>query len=267
MVNERLDDAQQYKNVFTKNSMQPAFYQVLCEIKDKIAINTRQRPIIDDQPSEQLMRVDNMLVAEGISERCSSTHSSLTANLDQNTSLDHSDYQIKLAQKRQIYNFELEKYDNHCNDFCTHVITLLREQSHVRPISEREIEQMVMIIRKKFSVIQLQLKQSTCEAVMILRSRFLDARRKRRNFSKIATEALNEYFYSHLSNPYPSEEAKEELARQCGISVAQVSNWFGNKRIRYKKNINKTQEEANMYAAKIASQASRHHRNSTSDDY
>ncbi|XP_065420099.1 pre-B-cell leukemia transcription factor 2 [Chrysemys picta bellii] len=62
-------------------------------------------------------------------------------------------------------------------------------------------------------------------------------RRKRRNFSKQATEVLNEYFYSHLSNPYPSEEAKEELAKKCGITISQVSNWFGNKRIRYKKNI------------------------------
>lgn len=51
---------------------------------------------------------------------------------------------------------------------------------------------------------------------------FLDARRKRRNFSKQASEILNEYFYSHLSNPYPSEEAKEELARKCGITVSQV---------------------------------------------
>lgn len=32
----------------------------------------------------------------------------------------------------------------------------------------------------------------------------------------------------------------------------QVSNWFGNKRIRYKKNIGKFQEEANMYAARTA---------------
>lgn len=47
-------------------------------------------------------------------------------------------------------------------------------------------------------------------------------RRKRRNFSKQASEILNEYFYSHLSNPYPSEEAKEELARKCGITVSQV---------------------------------------------
>lgn len=81
---------------------------------------------------------------------------------------------------------------------------------------------MVQIIHKKFSSIQMQLKQSTCEAVMILRSRFLDARRKRRNFSKQASEILNEYFYSHLSNPYPSEEAKEELARKCGITVSVI---------------------------------------------
>lgn len=93
---------------------------------------------------------------------------------------------------------------------------------------------------------------------MILRSRFLDARRKRRNFSKQATEVLNQYFYQHLSNPYPSEDAKEELARKCQITVSQVSNWFGNKRIRYKKNIAKAQEEANMYAAKKAAHAAQY---------
>lgn len=67
---------------------------------------------------------------------------------------------------------------------------------------------------------------------------------------------LNEYFYSHLQNPYPSEEAKEQLAKKCGITVSQVSNWFGNKRIRYKKNIGKAQEEANLYAAKKAGKCS-----------
>merc|ERR1711956_175658 len=101
-----------------------------------------------------------------------------------------------------------------------------------RPVTHKEIDRMVSIIRKKFNTIQIQLKQSTCEAVMILRSRFLDARRKRRNFSKKSSEILNEYFYSNLANPYPSEEVKEELARKCGITVSQVSNWFGNKRIR-----------------------------------
>lgn len=142
-----------------------------------------------------------------------------------------------------IVNYqELEKYDQACNEFTTHVMNLLREQSRTRPITPKEIERMVQIIHRKFNSIQvdtgdktpltpiqpqIQLKQSTCEAVMILRSRFLDARRKRRNFSKQASEILNEYFYSHLSNPYPSEEAKEELARKCGITVSQVGQWLG----------------------------------------
>lgn len=60
------------------------------------------------------------------------------------------------------------------------------------------------------------------EIILIFITCFSLIRRKRRNFSKQATEVLNEYFYSHLSNPYPSEEAKEELAKQCGITVSQV---------------------------------------------
>ena len=36
------------------------------------------------------------------------------------------------------------------------------------------------------------------------------------------------------------------------VKKLKVSNWFGNKRIRYKKNIGKFQEEANLYAAKNA---------------
>ena len=63
-----------------------------------------------------------------------------------------------------------------CSEFTNHVLNLLNEQGRTRPISAKEIERMVHIIHKKFSSIQMQLKQSTCEAVMILRSRFLDAR-------------------------------------------------------------------------------------------
>ena len=40
------------------------------------------------------------------------------------------------------------------------------------------------------------------------------------------------------------------------LNYLQVNNWFGNKRIRYKKNISKAQEEANMYAAKAAAAGS-----------
>ncbi|KGL77878.1 Pre-B-cell leukemia transcription factor 3, partial [Tinamus guttatus] len=222
----------------------------------------------EDPPDPQLMRLDNMLLAEGVSGPEKELSSALGARPRVPTMMGaaarpgplvsafaHGEWQRSAALLRrlqQVHEPAARAGPAACNEFTTHVMNLLREQSRTRPISPKEIERMVGIIHRKFSSIQMQLKQSTCEAVMILRSRFLDARRKRRNFSKQATEILNEYFYSHLSNPYPSEEAKEELAKKCSITVSQVSNWFGNKRIRYKKNIGKFQEEANLYAAKTA---------------
>ena len=73
-------------------------------------------------------------------------------------------------------------------------MNLLREQSRTRPITPKEIERMVIlreinviinvinyycphgddcndqvnIIHKKFNTIQIQLKQSTCEAVIVI---------------------------------------------------------------------------------------------------
>ena len=139
-----------------------------------------------------------------------------------------------------------------CTEFTDHVMNLLREQSRTRPITAKEIDRMVQIINKKFTFIQIQLKQSTCEGIMILKSRFLDARRKRRNFNKKSSDVLYEYFYANLANPYPSDEVKEELSRQAGITVSQVNNWFGNKRIRYKRNTLKAQEEANVFAGNLS---------------
>ncbi|KAM3873917.1 pre-B-cell leukemia transcription factor 3-like isoform 4-T4 [Diretmus argenteus] len=256
ITDQSLDEAQAKKHGLNCHRMKPALFGVLCEIKEKTGLSIRGAQ--EEDPSDpQLMRLDNMLLAEGVAgpEKgggSAAAAAAAAAGGGADNSIEHSDYRAKLTQIRQIYHTELEKYEQACNEFTTHVMNLLREQSRTRPISPKEIERMVGIIHRKFSSIQMQLKQSTCEAVMILRSRFLDARRKRRNFSKQATEILNEYFYSHLSNPYPSEEAKEELAKKCSITVSQVSNWFGNKRIRYKKNIGKFQEEANLYAAKTA---------------
>ncbi|XP_069007061.1 pre-B-cell leukemia transcription factor 1-like isoform X1 [Embiotoca jacksoni] len=258
ITDQSLDEAQARKHALNCHRMKPALFNVLCEIKEKTVLSIRGAQE-EEPPDPQLMRLDNMLLAEGVSgpekgggSAAAAAAAAASGGAGTENSAEHSDYRAKLSQIRQIYHTELEKYEQACNEFTTHVMNLLREQSRTRPISPKEIERMVNIIHRKFSSIQMQLKQSTCEAVMILRSRFLDARRKRRNFNKQATEILNEYFYSHLSNPYPSEEAKEELAKKCAITVAQVSNWFGNKRIRYKKNIGKFQEEANMYAARTA---------------
>ena len=71
------------------------------------------------------------------------------------TAIEHTDYKNKLAQIRSIYQQEVEKYDQGCNEFTTHVMNLLREQSRTRPITPKEIERMVQIINKKFSAIQV----------------------------------------------------------------------------------------------------------------
>ncbi|KAM4640548.1 pre-B-cell leukemia transcription factor 1 isoform 3-T3 [Discoglossus pictus] len=249
ITDQSLDEAQARKHALNCHRMKPALFNVLCEIKEKTVLSIRGAQ--EEEPADpQLMRLDNMLLAEGVAgpekgggSAAAAAAAAASGGAASDNSVEHSDYRAKLSQIRQIYHTELEKYEQACNEFTTHVMNLLREQSRTRPISPKEIERMVGIIHRKFSSIQMQLKQSTCEAVMILRSRFLDARRKRRNFNKQATEILNEYFYSHLSNPYPSEEAKEELAKKCAITVSQVSNWFGNKRIRYKKNIGSKQTE------------------------
>ncbi|XP_042341323.1 pre-B-cell leukemia transcription factor 1-like [Plectropomus leopardus] len=258
ITDESLDEAQARKHALNCHRMKPALFSVLCEVKERTALSIRGVQE-EDAPDPQILRLDNMLLAEGVAgpERggasaAAAVVAAAAGGSPDEGGLEHGEYKEKLAQIRRMYHSELEKYQQACNEFTDHVMNLLREQSRTRPISPKEIERMVGIIHRKFNTIQMQLKQSTCEAVMILRSRFLDARRKRRNFSKQAAEILNTYFYSHLANPYPSEEAKEDLARKCSITVSQVANWFGNKRIRYKRNVAKLQEEANRYAVKTA---------------
>lgn len=62
------------------------------------------------------MRLDNMLIAEGIAgpERTGSSTSAASANaaasINDDSALEHGDYRAKLSQIRQLYHSELEKY-------------------------------------------------------------------------------------------------------------------------------------------------------------
>nr|XP_058919384.1 pre-B-cell leukemia transcription factor 4 [Kogia breviceps] len=258
ITDQSLDEAQARKHALNRHQMKPALFSVLCEIKEKTGLNICG--ILEEGPPDaQLLKLDDMLLAEGVcrpeKQRRGAQVAADTATpggCPNDNGLEHSGYRAKRSQIRQIYHSELEKYEQACREFSTHVASLLREQSRIRPVSPKEIEHVAGVLHGKFNSVQMQLKQSTREAVMALRSRFLDARRRRQNFSKQATEVLNEYFYSHLSNPYPSEEGKAEPARKGGVTVSQVSNWFGNKRIRYKKSMGKFQEEATVYTGKVA---------------
>ncbi|OQV17143.1 Homeobox protein extradenticle [Hypsibius exemplaris] len=247
LPSQGLDDVhlETRKNKLLSNRLLPALFAVLADIKERTGLSI-QNGSEEEVQDPQTARLDNMLMAEGLTGPDRPGMVGVTSpggsDLAAGSPTDHAEYYTKLAGVREFYQSECRQYNQHRTEFMNHVVTLLREQGNVRPITAKEIDKMVAVVDKKFSVIETHVKQQACEHVMHLRSRFLDARRKRRNFGKGATEILNEYFRSHVSNPYPSEATKEELARQCNITVSQVSNWFGNKRIRFKKNIGKHQD-------------------------
>lgn len=72
----------------------------------------------EEPPDPQLMRLDNMLIAEGVAgpEKGGGASAAATAGAaaaagQPDNAIEHSDYRAKLAQIRQIYHQELEKYE------------------------------------------------------------------------------------------------------------------------------------------------------------
>lgn len=82
----------------------------------------RVRGTQDEGPPDddaQLLRLDNMLLAEGVSrpERqgrgapAAAASTATPGGCPNDNGLEHSEYRAKLSQIRQIYHSELEKYE------------------------------------------------------------------------------------------------------------------------------------------------------------
>lgn len=74
----------------------------------------------EEEPVDpQLMRLDNMLLAEGVagpekgggSAAAAAAAAASGGGVSPDNSIEHSDYRSKLAQIRHIYHSELEKYE------------------------------------------------------------------------------------------------------------------------------------------------------------
>ncbi|KAH6948344.1 hypothetical protein HPB50_023455 [Hyalomma asiaticum] len=73
----------------------------------------------EEPPDPQLMRLDNMLIAEGVAGpekgggagAAANASAAASAGGQPENAIEHSDYRAKLAQIRQIYHQELEKYE------------------------------------------------------------------------------------------------------------------------------------------------------------
>ncbi|KAG5985387.1 hypothetical protein E4U55_003615 [Claviceps digitariae] len=57
-------------------------------------------------------------------------------------------------------------------------------------------------------------------------------RKRRGNLPKETTDKLRTWFVAHLHHPYPTEDEKQDLMRQTGLQMNQISNWFINARRR-----------------------------------
>lgn len=147
---------------------------------------------------------------------------------------EHDEFLYKLDQLKEKYGEELEKLNRVCGEFCSRMFNLLREQSTLRPVTEQETQFKIHGIQQKFDYVKNQLRQNVCNAIVSLEKQYNHAK-KRRALPKKAAEGLSNWFFEHLNDPYPSEEEKSLLAAQGGLTITQVNNWFGNKRIRYKR--------------------------------
>ena len=63
ITDQSLDEAQARKHTLNCHRMKPALFSVLCEIKEKTVLSVRNLND-EDPPDPQLMRLDNMLIAE-----------------------------------------------------------------------------------------------------------------------------------------------------------------------------------------------------------
>ncbi|MCJ1290539.1 hypothetical protein MMC34_002078 [Xylographa carneopallida] len=57
-------------------------------------------------------------------------------------------------------------------------------------------------------------------------------KRRRGNLPKTVTDTLRVWFTEHIAHPYPTEEEKQILMSQTGLTISQISNWFINARRR-----------------------------------
>lgn len=154
---------------------------------------------------------------------------------DQKKNQERQEFVEKLEQLKMKYNEELEKLNRVLSEFCTRAVAILQEQSQFRTVTELETHLKVLGIQQKFDYVRNQLRQNVCNAILVLQKQYNQMRKKRRTLSKRATEGLTNWFFEHLNDPYPSEEEKSMLAAHGGLTITQVNNWFGNKRIRYKR--------------------------------
>jgi len=156
-------------------------------------------------------------------------------NSEEGRNAQREEFLMKLGQLQYKYKEEIEKLNKVCSECCQQLIFLLRDQSNIRPVGEQEATAKMLKIKHKFDYVKNQLRVCVCSAISALQKQYNQTRKKHKSLPKKATGSLTQWFFEHIQNPYPSEQEKALLAATGGLTLTQVNNWFGNKRIRYKR--------------------------------
>jgi len=174
----------------------------------------------------------NLLEANGVSVEEMNEYTS--------NQTDHQD--PKKAQYYQaihslITNLEIDT--NNLNwrfqEYRQRLMGLVHKQTQSRLVMQDEMHGREYYLYCKFHDVYQRMINNFRKTVIHLTKMHSGNQRKRFFLTDKAREILSCWFENHLSDPYPSEEEKKELAASCGITVLQVNYWFGNKRNRYKK--------------------------------
>uniref|UniRef100_A0A3Q3IAT3 PBC domain-containing protein n=1 Tax=Monopterus albus TaxID=43700 RepID=A0A3Q3IAT3_MONAL len=213
------------KHALNWHRMKSAIFSILCEVKEKTGKMSIQ----------YVTCMNSLLLSFGVAGNIHYLTGSVCLSLCAGPVIDQ--WPVYGVTQRLILSLIPGLLTSPCMQACSeltgHVKNLLREQSRMRPISPKQTEQMVTIIHRKFSAVQLQLKQSTCEAVMILQY-----------LLSSVFNCCNRFFFISTFMLLYAVNQVEFLVISFLLSSLKVANWFGNKRIRYKKNIGKFQEDA-----------------------
>ena len=90
--------------------MKPALFSVFCEIKERTSLNYNQQDM-EDPPDPQLMRLDNMLIAEGVAGK-----NNQGVSTTPETTIQNSEYKSKLVQIR--YRMPVHHPERSQKTFC-----------------------------------------------------------------------------------------------------------------------------------------------------
>ncbi|KAI6656590.1 pre-B-cell leukemia homeobox (Pbx) transcription factor [Oopsacas minuta] len=239
-----LNNSKELLQEIKESPFENTIYNILTELFDESENVTNLMETTHDSTgiTANMRKMEDILEREHITGGDDDTTICMQFDEEEISSTTQHAYKAKLSQIKQLYDSEHQKLDTLCKEYEEGMMRVFRDHPECIPISQDKVDTIIQGSMERSQFIHLELKTNVAEAVLSVKKGMLENRnskRRKRNFSKQATEILNEYFYSNIDNPYPCDKIKSELAAQCSINLAQVNNWFGNKRIRYKRNIGK----------------------------